>query len=746
MIRKTKHKALCSLAALLLLLAVFLSGCGNQGEVSAKIQQIACGEEFTLFLFDSGRVFGIGKNTFGQLGVGDCVDRYTLTETLLPEPVNEIGVSDDTAYALSASGNLYLWGDNRYRQAENSETAAITQPVLRTGLPGTFKQFALGWTAAFLLTEKDEVYGWGNKLALTNLEDYEYDPIYQATPLLQNKQFAPNLPAEPLIRMEMIAAGSGGYMGITKDRTLFASWKVNVSDPFLDLGTENIVQLALGGVFEALLTKKGDIYLLGDNVFGELGFGDHQVRETPERLSFADHPVQSIAVGPHHILALTKAGEVFAWGNNQDRQLGLNGSEEVLTPIRVDLPEKIVYLATGFRQSYFIGQSGKLYACGDNSYGQLFSGDQKPRSAPEPVDLQTTVPEPERVQYPEIEDEIIVAETMNAFLTASGRVFTVGTGEMGSLGNGKIDEHKTPTYVPMPAPINQIESGDWTFTVLTREGEVYNWGWGRFNALGHGLDKYYPTPVKVPLPEKIVKIRCANWTTAALSASGQWYMWGENRFGALGTGNTDFIPGPVAITTPVPFAEIAPDWSHFLGLTPEGELYQWGNPKIHWVEAGVQVDIKPSDLSYQKIELPETPIKIQATERSDYALSESGKLYAWGEGTELWLGIEEEQLQNQPRILLENIQDFVASPYGLDMLALTKEGEVYYWGKLMRDDKGLLSPVKIPYPEKIIAVFPGEGMFYVASEEHMYMIFSTWLEDGMASEEFPQKLEYHYQP
>ncbi|MDR1604485.1 MAG: hypothetical protein LBS10_06805 [Gracilibacteraceae bacterium] len=732
-----------------LLCAVLLLSCAGcavpqDSPANERIIQIACGEDFTLFLFDSGQIRGIGKNTSGQLGVGDTADRYELTDVLLPEPAAEIGVSDDTSYALTADKRLYLWGDNRYRQAENSAAPVVSRPVLRDDLPGEIKLFTLGWHAAYIVTDKDEVYGWGNKLALTNLSDYGYDPIYQAAPLRQERMYvtADGATYKP-VQFNTISAGSGIYYGLADNNIFFGRWGGNARAVPL---TESVAKLLVGWGFYAVLTTEGNMFLGGENIYGEVGVGDKKSRTEPELLTWVDDPVRDIAAGPHHMLALTRSGRVWAWGENAANQLGLNGAEDVLLPAEIPMPEEIVYIATGFRHSYFLGTSGQLYACGANDYGQLLTGDQLPAAAPVPSDLSAGLPNPTPVLYPVIEDEIIVAETMNAFLTASGRVYTIGDAWTGTLGTGRLDNHDVPTNVPMPAVIRQIEASYLTYHVLTTEGEVYNWGWCHNNTLGHGEDKGYPTPIKLPLPEKMVKIRSGTLGAAALGESGRWYMWGDNRYGALGTGDMGFVPGPVSIITPPEvFVEIAPGWSRFLGLTEAGDVYQWGTTRTRWEEEEDKPDVRPEDLAYHKLNLPEKSIKIWTTGGADYALAESGNLYVWGRWTQYFLGVTEEEQQSRPQILMNDIADMVVSAQGEDMLALTSEGHVFYWGNRVRDENGLLLPTPLPYPEKIIAVFPGEGIFYVAGERHMYRVDSTWLEEGMVSDEFPRELNYKYQ-
>ena len=728
-------KRIFALIVVLIFLGLLLEGCSNpQIDKQEKIVQIACGNDFTLFLYDTGKVRAIGKNTSGQLGVGDTEDRYELTEVLLPEAVSEIGVSDDSAYALTRDGVLYIWGDNRYRQVKNSSNPTVSTPTrAEINEKEKIKDFALGWYASYALTESGMLYGWGNKMFLLKLEDLNYDPIYQSVPIPQSRNF-------PLVgragderytpkQISSIAIGGGVIMGLAEDGTFFGSVG---EDAFGAVAYKpgEIIEMAAGRSFSVLLTREGSLYLWGENFRGELGSNDHKVQQVPQFRGFTEDPLKEVAVGPSHIVALTQSGKVLAWGDNSQNQLGLANQEEVLLPTYVDFLEEITSIATGFHHSYAIGRSGKLYAFGSNDYGQLMTGDQTARDVPTVVDTHSVVVNPIPVAVPEFNQESVVAETMGAFLTESGKVFTKGSGEMGTLGTETSDSHEEPTYVPLPDTIAQLEAGLFTFTVLTSKGEVYNWGWSQLNSLGHGGDKWYPTYTKVPLPEKITKIRCGTYSTAAQGESGNWYTWGDNTYGGLAIENMEYVPGPVKIETPVPFVEMSPSRSHNLALTENGEVYQWGTWRTKFAEEMDVPDVQSEDLKYQKVNLLEKVIKVKPAAYNNYALSETGNLWVWGF-----------RFGEKPIVFLQNVKDFVVSPREEDFMALTRDGKVYYWGGLLPEP---YKPVQIEYPEKVTAIFPGEGIFYAAGQENMYMVYSSWIQQGMKSKEFPKKLDYRY--
>ena len=98
-----------------------------------------------------------------------------------------------------------------------------------------------------------------------------------------------------------------------------------------------------------------------------------------------DRPLPAVAAGAMHSLVLTESGEVYAWGDNDDGQLGLGDREERLTPTKVEGLPKVKAIAAGGGYSLALTESGEVYAWGNNAIGQLGLGDREERLTPTKV-------------------------------------------------------------------------------------------------------------------------------------------------------------------------------------------------------------------------------------------------------------------------------------------------------------------------------------------------------------------------
>ena len=70
-------------------------------------------------------------------------------------------------------------------------------------------------------------------------------------------------------------------------------------------------------------------------------------------------------------------GSVWAWGDNDRGQLGDGTKVSSDVPVRVEVPDGVAFVkvSSGGYASYAIDGAGRLWAWGDNTSGQLGTGD-----------------------------------------------------------------------------------------------------------------------------------------------------------------------------------------------------------------------------------------------------------------------------------------------------------------------------------------------------------------------------------
>jgi alpha-tubulin suppressor-like RCC1 family protein len=287
---------------------------------------------YTFALTDSGEVYAWGINTHGQLGLGDTENRLMPTKVPGLTKVKAIAVGGDHVLALTESGEVYAWGWNGAGELGLGDFENRLTPTKVPGLEGV-KAIACGYMHSLALTASGKVYRWG----------FHCDDLGEAIPKRPSK-----VP-----------------------------------------GLDGIVAVFAGGWCSFAVTESGDVYAWGDNRYWQLGLGDTECRLVPTKVPGLAG-VKAIAGGsfrggPHHYLALTQSGEVYAWGCNDKGQLGLGDTQWRTKPTKVPGLSAVKAIAAGWEHSLALTESGEIYGWGANGYGQLGVGDTQDRLTPTKV-------------------------------------------------------------------------------------------------------------------------------------------------------------------------------------------------------------------------------------------------------------------------------------------------------------------------------------------------------------------------
>ena len=196
----------------------------------------------------------------------------------------------------------------------------------------------------------------------------------------------------------------------------------------------------------------------------------------------------------------------------------------------------------------------------------------------------------------------------------------------------------------LPLPIGHISSGCTALACdgsrvhfLTDEGEVFSWIFS--------TEHLAPPPQRVALPTDIHQIACGAEHVLALSDGGSVFSWGHGSEGQLGrplpagSGGTDPSPRRVDGLPPAGIASIACGGAHSMLLTPSGELLGCGPTSV--LAGAAPVLGAPRFVEIAGPWQGEEPAGLSAVacgRAHTLALSQGGKLYSFGEGTNGQLG------------------------------------------------------------------------------------------------------------
>ena len=250
-----------------------------------------------------------------------------------------------------------------------------------------------------------------------------------------------------------------------------------------ELQGRKVLQVAAGAYFTVCVTEGGAVFAFGSNNGGQLGVGDTENKNVPTLLrgELANKSVMQVAAGSVQTMCITADGLVYAWGHNDNGELGIGNTERRLVPTLVteQLQRKTaVYVTAGDTHTLCITSDGSLFAWGNNGNGQLGVGDTKDRQVPTLV----TGLQGKHVVH------VAADEYHTICTTAVGSVFTWGASEYGLLGLGDdASGVLVPTLVKgglQNKVVVQVAAGEEHSSCVTGDGSVYTWGSNNEGQLG----------------------------------------------------------------------------------------------------------------------------------------------------------------------------------------------------------------------------------------------------------------------
>lgn len=233
-----------------------------------QIADIACGQDHTMFITNTGRVFTCGWSADGQTGLGHYNNAYIptlLKGDIQNEKIIKVASAADCVLALSDKGEVFGWGNSEYGQiSEDHETQQVNVPISLNYLRGLGKiiDVTAGGSFCAVLNEAGDVFVWGyGLLGLGPAADYVEKPTQIPPTLFGRNSFNPEN------RVISIRAGISHIGAINTDN---------------------------------------DLFMWGRNKFGCLGLGHEKDQYFPYK-ALVGAKVEKISCGVDHTVALCKS-------------------------------------------------------------------------------------------------------------------------------------------------------------------------------------------------------------------------------------------------------------------------------------------------------------------------------------------------------------------------------------------------------------------------------------------------------
>jgi len=501
----------------------------------------------------------------------------------------------------------------------------------------------------------------------------------------------------------------------------------------------------------SVLREDGTIWSFGRNEEGQLGNGNRISQFAPVRAIFNPFthggvtyypPETFIRVVSHkiHTMALGDDGSVWAWGWNEEGQLGANVGCR-LTPIRVPGLYNIVDIDVGMLFSVALSAEGVVYAWGRNRLGTMGDDTLDDQSRARPV---PGLREDGRFIQISAGHEHVLA------LHSTGRVYSWGRNRNGQVGfpnmvGGHHDDNirAWPVHVAgLPNNIVEVAGGGFHSVARTSNGLVYAWGRADRGQLGNGpMQVVSGRPVvSQPVPQRVDIQNVRRITSsggdanAAILNNGTLWTWGRNNEGQLGDGTLTnrLTPVQVLVAPNQPLTNVisvSVGETHMAAINAQGHVMGWGenwdgqlgNRGLHTSATPLQVR---RELDRVNLGLPQRPdgytyltgvTHIAVGNLFTLALRDDNRVMGWGRNnhgqlimqnsidhriaTILYDFRHHDPLNRFPYIAANwrPINDVVAISAGLEVghgfgVAIQGDGSVWGWGDNMNGWLGTGEP------------------------------------------------------
>jgi alpha-tubulin suppressor-like RCC1 family protein len=597
--------------------------------------QINAGASWTLGVLSAGGLYSWGAGANGELGNGT-------TSRSSPVQIGALttwGVLTGKTHALSitTAGALFAWGTNTAGQLGNNSTTVLSSPV-----------------------------GIGS---LTNL-------------VLDNVSSPTQIGASSWTQ---IAAGDlftnalryldGGLFtwGYGINGRLGSGATTSRSSP-VQVGSTSWLAVSTGGTENTVaLTTAYTIFSWGRNNVGQVGDATTIDKSAPVTVGAALNTNlmtdmiktitqvgasswSQISAGDFHAYAIRSDSGLFAWGKNDQGQLGTNVSTTIhrSSPVQIGAGTWNV-ISAGNSFGAAITSAGNLQTTGLNDKGQLGSATITSRSNFAGVGSSSWT-------------TVSAGATSMIGTTLSNLTFVWGTNTSGQLGLGDTQNRSSPvqlgsslatsmyqTVYPSPVIVSTYSNTSWTqvnvgdsFAVgLDNAGRLFAWGLNSTGQLGDGTTintiptKSSPSqiattassftfintssPVQVSAGTSWTAIAAGGTHTVAVKSDGTLWSWGTNLYGQIGNGSTinQIIPKQVDVQNS--FTSVAAGTDFSTAINTNYSLWKWGYNS--------STDITSPHRSNALQVGSDSWSIVRAGGNTAVGITTLGKLYGWGKIT-----------------------------------------------------------------------------------------------------------------
>ena len=548
----------------------------TDGGIKSLIEE---GNDFTVALKENGTVWTWGKNIANE-------PIQVMTENGALEDIIDIGAGEASSIAVNKAGEVYTWGEQYSFNAKGQVVVTKLEKATKVDNLSNIKHVDCYGNNFYALDNDGKVYVWG-------------------------KNYIQMVELTTASKIEEI----DGTLLLGEDGRVYT-----VDDPITALPyLNNICNISSGLDHYLFVTLAGRVYSLGTGDLGQLGNKTLLPKTVPTLVRVENGYLENaieVSAGTKTSFGLTLDGKAYSWGDNTSSKLGIEGKTvDFATQItkvqdkdgnELEL-KKIENIETGRTHSSISDEDGFVYTVGLNNLGQLGTEDNVARTIFTRIGRIEIITDPLELR--------IAVNTSKDVIIALGNSFNLKTDIAQSANVSLINTNDKEIT------IEKLNNTGSTIKDIKPNYRLTGEKIGRVNVVATS-DEGHTKNIWVDVVDEenakvAAKVENGDGFTVALRSDGTVWTFG----------NTNNQNNPEKIEVPEEIIDISAGKSHTLLLGKSGVVYSFGLNKNGQLGTGNVTTYKlPVKTKLEKI------VKVVAVENTSFAITEDGKVYAFGAG------------------------------------------------------------------------------------------------------------------